>query len=110
MNDLTVQKPRFYTYSQNNSGGSFIINEERGITEYVIVEAHSHDDANGRAESIGLYFDGYGDCECCGNRWSEQYSYDSGTEIPEIYGKPASQYEYPGSVAIHYLNGVLEIV
>lgn len=76
----------FYTYDQNNSGGSF-----HDPAEYVIIEASSADDANRRAEEKGLYFDGAGDCSCCGNRWSAQYGDNDGTKQPEIYGKPVSE-------------------
>jgi hypothetical protein len=86
---------KFYHFSQNNSGGSFVLDEVSGITHHVIIEACSVDDANKRAEAIGLYFNGWGDCNCCGNRWSEQWSYgdrDPGTSTPEVYGEPASFY------------------
>lgn len=73
----------FYTFSQMNSGGSFI-----GDYRYIIIEADSADEANQIAEDHGVYFDGcyYGiDCRCCGDRWHRCWEYD-GTENPEIYG------------------------
>ncbi len=82
---------KFYTFDQNNSGGGFDYQPEKGIGHYVIVEAYSVADANRRAEAIGLYFDGLPDCSCCGNRWSEQWSCrgeDPGTDVPELYGEP----------------------
>ena len=54
----------FYTYSQNNSGGSFKVNSD--VTQYVIIEADNHNDANEKAEFIGLYWNGVdegNDCE-----------------------------------------------
>lgn len=78
----------FYTFRQNNSFGTFEYDETRGIAVNVIVEANSAEDANVRAEAIGLYFDGAGDCPCCGNRWHEQYTFqseDPGTEVPSVY-------------------------
>ena len=48
---------KFYTFSQNNSGGSFVTDSIRGIGEYVIIEALNSNDANDRAERIGLYFE-----------------------------------------------------
>lgn len=54
----------FYFYSQNNSGGSF-----RPPAINVIVEASSAAEADSIAEGLGLYFDGVGDCSCCGDRW-----------------------------------------
>lgn len=77
----------FYTYDQNNSGGSFT-----GPAQYVIVEAKNAKYANFTAEEeLGLYFDGDGDCHCCGNRWSEQWSDADGTIVPEIYGMSLSK-------------------
>ena len=73
----------FYTYRQNNSGGSFC-----GPAMYVIIEATSENEANRLAEDLGLYFDGAGDCECCGNRWSYP---DSPTEYPSIYDKKVTE-------------------
>src|SRR5574343_1142735 len=75
----------FFTYDQNNSGGSFVIN--KNVTQYVIVEADSADDANDRAEQVGVYFDGVQnemDCECCGDRWYRAWS--DGDGLPMIYG------------------------
>ena len=64
----------FYEFIQNNSGGTFIYDEQKGISYSVIVEADSENDAITRAEQIGLYFDGKGDCPCCGNYcWYRRY-------------------------------------
>jgi len=74
----------FYTFIQNNSGGKFKVNQN--VAHYVIIEARSYHEANSLAENVGLYFDGEGDCPCCGNRWSAFYD-EEGTEIPEIYSQ-----------------------
>lgn len=97
----------FYTFHQNNSGGGFTHREVDGIGYMVVVEANDKDHAISRAQDIGLYFDGYGDCECCGNRWS---TYIEGTEVPTSYGaalvlddtgeKNWGLYSY-----VHYLDG-----
>lgn len=79
----------FYTYEQNNSGGYFDYDEEKGISVYVIVEADNAKDANQRAENIGLYFYGGADCQCCGSRWSDAWEsevYTKGTEEPDVNG------------------------
>jgi hypothetical protein len=76
----------FFTYSQNNSGGSFDYDEVSGIGNYVVIEAESVTVANARALDIGLYFDGCDtgmDCSCCGDRWSEPYG--EGTAFPSVY-------------------------
>ena len=67
----------FYFYSQNNSGGSF-----RPPAINVIVEASCAAEADTIAEGLGLYFDGIGDCPCCGDRWhraedDEYYTYNT---------------------------------
>lgn len=80
----------FYTFIQNNSGGSFRFDPSSGVTHYVIVEADSETEAMNYAESIGLYFDG-DDCPCCGDRW---YSPDAGTDIPKIYSEPVDTYRF----------------
>lgn len=74
---------KFYVFRQNNSGGSFDYYDQ-GISVEVIVEATSLRDSVKRAEMIGLYFDGYGDCPCCGNRWSEPWE-DSGLSVEELF-------------------------
>ena len=76
----------FYHYSQNNSGGSFDFDREKGITHYVVIEAENASLADRRAKSIGLYFDGEGDCPCCGDRWREAYG--KGAEEPSVYARP----------------------
>ncbi|WP_327379427.1 DUF7296 family protein [Streptomyces sp. NBC_01212] len=102
----------FFTFSQNNSGGGFDFDEARGISEYVVVEADDADEANYRAERIGLYFDGDGDCSCCGNRWSEQWGSDTGDAVPSIYGGPVqtatSHMKWLGDnpdVFVHFSDG-----
>lgn len=81
-------KTKFYSFHQNNSGGNFIYQDNDALTHYVIIEADSADDANERAESIGIYFDGVDsdrDCPCCGDRW-DRVSREYGTEVPMVYG------------------------
>ena len=69
----------FYSYHQNNSGGFFC-----SPAIDVVIEADSAEEANRIAESKGLYFDGQGDCDCCGNRWTEEFG--SGEDsVPELY-------------------------
>lgn len=73
----------FYKFGQNNSGGSFDYDGERGISHIVFIEADSAEEANRRAESIGIYFYGAetgADCDCCGDRWYEADDYDASEE------------------------------
>lgn len=109
-----VSKPLFYTYRQNNSGGSFIVNDR--VCPYVIIQALSDRDADHRAEDVGIYFDGVHngyDCPCCGDRWNT--AWEDGTEQPTIYGQDPQ--EYNGSTwvkdgqvwcRIYYLDGVVK--
>lgn len=72
----------FFTYKQNNSGGSF-----SGPCKYFIAEADNAEQANSIAEDNGLYFDGCIDgldCSCCGDRWYRAYD---GQDSPTIYGQ-----------------------
>ena len=105
-------KTKFFNFSQNNSGGSFVLDEAAGITHYVIVEAVDADHANRRAEEIGLYFGGLDDCPCCGDRWSSQWDNTDGYDFPSIYGEPIDTHVTlhawmpPGKESVvHYLDG-----
>lgn len=84
----------FYHYSQNNSGGSFHIDDD--VAHHVIIEANSAAEADEKAESIGIYFNGCdngSDCSCCGDRWSSQWNDDSGSDVPLIYGDDPKMYQ-----------------
>ncbi len=81
----------FYSYRQNNSGGSFIIDKD--VTLFVIIEADSNGEADNKAEEVGLYFDGCDDgrdCSCCGDRWYKPYG--KGDKSPLIHSKPPQEY------------------
>lgn len=104
----------FYTYSQNNSGGSFDIDHNAGLSVYVIVEADNTYAADDAANGIGIYFDeDYEiDCDCCGTRWSPAYD---GDVVPSLYGTPVNEISedsvsYRSSYAspqgyVHYQDG-----
>lgn len=106
--------PKFYTFTQDNSGGSFDYDKKRGITNFVIIEANNADEANARAETIGLYFDGRGDCPCCGNRWCEARDPYDATKTPELYEMPLAEYMEQNAwctvdmIATHYADGRIE--
>lgn len=108
----------FYTYNQNNSGGRFVENKRTGIGQYVIIEADTADDANYRAEQIGIYFEGTGDdidCPCCGDRWFPIYNND-GQPSPQIYGENVENGIYETSCVwgvngyIHYKDGSIKVI
>ena len=95
----------FYTFRQNNSFGTFDVNDN--VDHFVIIEAESSGEADDIGESIGIYFDGVEkgiDCECCGDRWYRNYG--EGTEKPEIYGKSPGEYSH--EYIIYYSNGSIE--
>ena len=105
----------FFAFGQNNSGGSFDFDEDAGITHWVVIEAKNADDANNKAQTIGLYFDGCSDgrdCSCCGDRRCPVDKHDEEPE-PLIYGEPIPKamdggfrWMDPGKeVAIHYSDG-----
>lgn len=75
---------KFYHFYQNNSGGS----RTAGMPGYLFVEAESAEEADDRAESVGVYFDGCEndiDCDCCGDRWHRSY---------EFSAEPVGAYEF----------------
>jgi hypothetical protein len=79
---------KFYTFHQNNSGGSFY------GPVYVIIEARNVEEANSLAESkANVYFDSSQDCSCCGSRWDSLGSYGKGEEVPYIYDTPLEKYK-----------------
>jgi hypothetical protein len=114
----------FYNFRQNNSGGDFDYDEQRGISVNVIIEAESTDKANDAAEGIGIYFHGCDsgqDCSCCGDRWY-RVSKGDGEMVPTVYGEEVSEnQQHPPNQGenwfskwmeegkpegfIHYLNG-----
>lgn len=107
----------FYHFSQNNSGGSFHFNKEKGITCHVVIEADNASEANAIAEEIGIYFDGCStgrDCSCCGDRWNEVWEIDR-EEVPSVYGSPVQEFinseythrwmETGKEVCVHYKDG-----
>jgi len=107
----------FFTFEQNNSGGSFAYDEPAGITVNVIIEAANAAEANDKAEEIGLYFNGCRDgrdCECCGDRWYA--TYDDGDLKPSVYGKALGEgspnsygwAESGGGTAVHYKSGEIK--
>jgi hypothetical protein len=60
----------FYEFDQNNSGGSFDVNEK--LCHRLVIEADTYQEAENIAENFGVYFDGCDkgiDCSCCGDRW-----------------------------------------
>lgn len=110
----------FYTFYQNNSGGEFVVDVERGISHYVVIEAPDRDESIIIAEGLGLYWNGVADgidCECCGNRWDPPWYY-AGDAIPMVHSESVekasrlSHYRFmhkgTPEVFVHYLDGRIE--
>lgn len=94
----------FYTYNQNNSGGSFDFDPDHGISHYVIVEANNSSEADYRAEMAGVYFDDSIDCSCCGARWGTAWG--EGDEVPSVYGDDVSTGVIPkGRFSMKWVKG-----
>lgn len=104
-----MTSPKFFEFDQNNSGGSFDTDDKRGIGPRVWIEALNTEDANARAERIGIYFDGCEDgmdCECCGDRWSPAWG--DGVAEPKIDQRYAFNWHH--TVYIHKIDGTIERV
>ena len=90
---LKANEPaKYFRYTQNNSGGSFDIDD--AMAHHVIIQAHSASEANSLAKDVGIYFNGCDreiDCSCCGDRWSEAWP-DEGTDNPLIYDEDPATY------------------
>lgn len=94
----------FYEYRQNNSGGGFDFDGNAGISVHVIIEADSASEANDKAEEIGLYFDGEGDCPCCGDRWYPASDWRRGEDRPTIYSTPIEDYDFYGRLTFKWIS------
>jgi hypothetical protein len=84
---------KYFHYPQNNSGGSFDIDD--AVAHHVIIQARSASEANSIAKNLGIYFNGCDDdrdCHCCGDRWSEAWDTE-GTDTPLIYGGDPATHE-----------------
>jgi len=71
-------KTNFYEFSQNNSGGSFDVDND--VCRRLFIEATNAEQANRIAQDLGVYFNGCDsgmDCSCCGDRWYEADEYDA---------------------------------
>lgn len=100
----------WYEFDQNNSGGCFVIEPRIGIGPRVWIEADSVDQANDRAESLGIYFNGCEDgrdCDCCGDRWWPQWGHE-GEVRPDINVR--YDFSWNDEVYLHPLVGNFLVV
>lgn len=83
---------KFYEFTQNNSGGSFDVNDK--LCHRLIIQAINEDDAISKAETLGCYWNGVSkgyDCDCCGDRW-HCYPDEINIERYNEVGYPVSEY------------------
>jgi len=108
---LTKQKWKnkmaFYMWSQNNSGGNFVVNDD--LTWRVVIEANTYELAEDKALDFGIYYNGvehHMDCDCCGDRWYEGKELDCEDQtLVEYLQEYADDYGWENpSVIIHYAD------
>jgi hypothetical protein len=94
---------KFYEFTQNNTGGSFVTDFQ--VCHRLLIEANSAEEANIKAESMGVYFNGVDegyDCPCCGDRWyggnEVTFPYSYGTMTEKEASSVAKRYE--ASIAV----------
>jgi len=76
----------FFEFSQNNSGGSFTVDDK--LCHRLFIEAETPKAATKKALEMGVYFNGISkgrDCRCCGDRWHELWDDDKGLTFPYEY-------------------------
>lgn len=91
----------FYTYRQNNTGGSFT---KPAIN--LVIEAEDASEADLIAVEAGAYFDPEYtiDCECCGQRWYRAGDWDKRLTLEdaleEIYESSYATKNIPNCIVI----------
>jgi hypothetical protein len=101
-------KLKWFTIHQNNSGGSFEVNDN--VAHVVCIQDYTAQRAMDRAER---FCDNYGSCPCCGDRWSFYADDAYGTDEPTMYGDTLDKVSpyFKGELAkLHYLEGRVETV
>ena len=104
---------KWYEYSQNNSGGSFDVDDD--VCHRLFIEAERPEFANIIAQDKGVYFGGGGDCPCCGDRWSPADSWDEvkldGITIEEHAQQVADDWGWTSpDCYIYYADGRKEAI
>lgn len=103
---------KFWSFSQNNSGGYFVEDKQNGVNEEIIIEAKNAKDAWKRLEEIGSKVDGFFNyCGCCGERWSNWLDDNDGTSEPTHFGTPLDKVKkgmFRGGCFVHYYDGTFK--
>ena len=82
------QKLLWFEFSQNNSGGYYV--EDDDVCEVVYIQAHTASEA---IEKARRFCNNSDSCACCGDRWSFWVDDNDGTVIPMHYGEPLEFYK-----------------
>lgn len=80
----------FYCYRQMNPDGTFVVNDS--ITVNVIIEADSDQEADSKAEQLGISFDSLTDDATQPPRWDSARGYAAFTD-PSRYVRAAKHYD-----------------
>jgi hypothetical protein len=94
---------KWYTFSQNNSGGYFV--DDDNVCEIVSIQARNAESAVRFARHI---MDNSDSCPCCGDRWSFYMDESDGYDVPTVYGRPLVGYRdfaFRRKVILHYASG-----
>lgn len=104
---MATAETKFWTTTQNNSGGFFDHNPDAGVGYAICVEAVDANHAKSRVDEITRSYGASASCPCCGSRWSVWLDADDGEVEPHLYGEPLTGgWGIPSY--IHYLDGRIE--
>lgn len=72
---------KFFTFTQNNSGGYNIINDV--VAKNLIIESENAEEAITEMFDITSSYSSY--CGCCGERWNDLIDDEDGEDKPMVY-------------------------
>jgi hypothetical protein len=106
-------KTKFYSLTQNNSGGSFIVDDI--LCHRLIIEATNEEEALCKAEQLGCYWNGVEegyDCKCCGDRWypyADDIILKNGMTIEDYAQREVEQWNSTTpDIRIFFLDGTVK--
>lgn len=97
---------KWFCFDQNNSGGSFVIDDN--VAHTVFVQARNADEAVQKAEK---FCDNSDSCPCCGDRWSFWVDDSDGHDEPQRYGEKLSEMKagmFRSEIRLHHFDGSVE--
>jgi len=88
----------------------------KNVCGVVLIEADTPEEADTKAETVGIYFDGCAtniDCACCGDRWARQGDFPDVYEVPNGVSIPSAILEEDefgwgwtdAKAILHFKNG-----